>query len=116
MFSLVEIFISVAIVNLETMLLDWFSSLKDEVINLKDMIIRNLQAENAKLKSRVEVLENTFNHLEQYGRHISNGVSGILDSIGDNELECSVIKIMKAIDIEVDDREIKAWHRIGKLK
>ena len=108
-----EIFTSVDIVNLETKLLDWFSSLKDEVINFKDVMIRNLQEENAKLKSRLEVLENRFNHSEQYGRHINNKVSGVPDSIGDNELQCSVIKIMKAIDIEVDDREIEACHRKG---
>ena len=44
---------SVAIVNLETKLLDGFSSLIDEVINLKDVIIRNLQEENAKLRSNL---------------------------------------------------------------
>ena len=35
--------------NLETKLLDGFSSLKDEVINLTDQVIkRSLQKENAK--------------------------------------------------------------------
>ena len=43
-------------------------------------------------------------------------MSEIPDSIGDNELECSVIKIMKAIDIDVDDRNIEAYHRIDKSK
>ena len=96
---------SVAIANLETRLLEGFSSLRDEVINLKDVIIRNLPEENAKLRSKVEVLESEFNHLEQYGRRNNIEVSGLLDSTGDNELECSVIKITKAIDIEVDDRD-----------
>ena len=41
-------------------------------------------------------------------------MSGIPDSTGDNELERSVIKTMKAIDIEVDDRGIEASYRIGK--
>ena len=66
------------------------------------MIIRDLQEENAKLRSRVKVLENKFNHLEQRGRRNNTEVSGIPDSIGDNELECLFIKIMKAINIEVD--------------
>ena len=43
-------------------------------------------------------------------------MSGIPDSICDNELECSVIKITKVIAIEVDDRDIEACHRIGKSK
>ena len=98
---------SVDIANLETKLLDGFSNLKDEAINVKDVIIRNLQEENAKLRSKVEVLENEFNHLEvQYCRHNDIEVSGIPDSIGDNELECSVIKIIKTIDIEDDYRDI----------
>ena len=98
---------SVDIANLETKLLDGFSNLKDEAINVKDVIIRNLQEENAKLRSKVEVLENEFNHLEgQYCRRNDIEVSGIPDSIGDNELECSVIKIMKTIDIEDDYRDI----------
>ena len=98
---------SVDIANLETKLLDVFSNLKDEAINVKDVIIRNLQEENAKLRSKVEVLENEFNHLEvQYCRRNDIEVSGIPDSIGDNELECSVIKIIKTIDIEDDYRDI----------
>ena len=55
---------SVALANLETKLLGRFSSHKDEEINLKDVIIRNFLEENAKLRSRVEVLENKFNHWE----------------------------------------------------
>ena len=98
---------SVDIANLETKLLDGFSNLKDEAINVKDVIIRNLQEENAKLRSKVEVLENEFNHLEgQYCRRNDIEVSGIPDSIGDNELECSVIKIIKTIDTEDDYRDI----------
>ena len=34
----------------------------------------------------------------------------------DSPIHHSVIKIMKAIDIEVDDRDILAGHRIGKSK
>ena len=44
------------IVYLETKLLDGFSSFKGEAINLKDVITKNLQEENAKLRSRVKVL------------------------------------------------------------
>ena len=84
--------------------------------NLKDVIIRNLQEEDTKLRSRVEVLENKFNHLEQYCRRNNIGVSGIPKSIGDIKLECSVIKIMKVIDIEVDEHDIEACHRIDKSK
>ena len=91
-------------------MLDGFSRLKDEVINLKGVITRNLQEENGKLRSRVEVLENKFNHLEKYGRRCNIELSEITDSIGGNKLGCSVIKVMKATDIEVDDHDIETCH------
>ena len=43
-------------------------------------------------------------------------MSGTPDLIDENELERSVIKIIKSIDSEVDDHDIEAWHRIGKSK
>ena len=75
---------SVALANLEPNLLGEFSSLKDEVINLKDVIIRNFQEENVKLRHSVEILQNRFNYSEQYGRCNNIEVSVIPDSIGDN--------------------------------
>ena len=74
------------IANLETKLLDGFLSFKDEVINLKDVVIRNLKEENAKLRSSVKVLENKFNHLEQYGIHNNIKASRTTDLIGENVL------------------------------
>lgn len=67
------------------------------------------------IRNRVEVLENKWNHLE-HGRHNYIEVSGIPDSRSDNKLECLVIKIMKAMETEVDDCDIKACHRMGKSK
>ena len=40
------------VANLEKKLLDRFSSFKNEVINLKDVIIRNLQEEKCKVKEQ----------------------------------------------------------------
>ena len=42
--------------DLETKLFDGFSSLKDEVINPKDVIKSNLQEENVELRNRFESL------------------------------------------------------------
>ena len=102
---------SVGITNLESKFLDGFSSVKDEEINLKDFIIRKLQEEISKFRSRVE-----FNYVEQYVRHTNTELSGIPDSVGDNGLECLVIIIMKAIDIEIDDRYREVFHRKEKSK
>ena len=70
-----------------------------------------MQEEISKLRSRVE-----FNYVEQYVRHTNTELSGIPDSVGDNGLECLVINIMKAIDIEIDDRYIEVFHRKEKSK
>ena len=67
---------SAATVILKNKLLDGFSSLKHEVINLKDVIIGNLQEENAKLRNRTEVLQHKFNHLEQHGKRNNTELSG----------------------------------------
>ena len=61
------------VANLETKLLDRFLSFKDEVINLKDVIIRNLQEEKCKVK-------------ESYGIHNNITVSRTPDLIGENVL------------------------------
>ena len=65
-------------------------STKDEVINLKDVIIKRLQDENEllrakcnKLENKVVSLESSINQVEQYGR--GNNIV-ISDDISDNDL------------------------------
>ena len=60
------------------------TSLKDEVINLKDIIIKNLQDENKRLKTKVNALENKIfdleiqnNNVDQYSRRNNIEISGI---------------------------------------
>ena len=99
-----------------------FRSTRDEVINLKDVIIKRLQEENdllrarcSKLESKVVDLESSMNHIEQYGRRNNIVISGIPDDINDNSLESTVISIMKDVDVNIDSGDIEACHRIGKL-
>ena len=84
------------------------TNLKDEVINLKDIIIKNLQDENECLKTKVNIEENKINDLEiqnnnvdQYSRRNNVEISGILLSVSDNQLEEKVIDILKAIECEI---------------
>ena len=64
------------------------TNLKDEVINLKDIIIKNLQDENKRLKTKVNVLENKIidleiqnNNLDQYSRRNNVEILGISQSV-----------------------------------
>ena len=67
------------IARLESKLLSRFDNLSTEFRNLKDVIIKNLQIENERLKNRVSYLnkrivslESNHNMLEQYGNETTS--------------------------------------------
>ena len=76
------------------------NSLKDEFINLKEIVIRNLQNENKKLRRRYERLEkwcskyeSDHNALAQYGRRDNVVLSGIPGSVSEDVWEESVMSV-----------------------
>ena len=80
--------LSLNITNLETRLLSIFDELSNELLNTEDVIIKNLQFENKRLKeklttleSKVISLETSQNMLEQYGRKNKIEISGIPDYV-----------------------------------
>ena len=94
-------------------------STKDDVINLKDVIIKRLQDENEllrkksnKLENKVVSLESSINQVKQYGRRNNIVISGIPDGISDNDLGSTVFDIMKDVDVDINSSDIKACHRI----
>ena len=95
--------------------------LKDEIINLKEIVIRNLQDENEKLRCRFESLaklcskhESDHNSLPQYGRSNNVALSGIPESVSEDILEESVISVLADIDVFVERHYIEACNRFGK--
>ena len=50
--------------KLEKYIVQSINALKDEIINLKDIVIKNLESENARLKEKCERLENRVAILE----------------------------------------------------
>ena len=63
------------------------NSLKDEIINLKDKVIKKLQDESKMWKTkRVAILESNHNDLAQYGRRNNIVFSSIPDNVPDNNL------------------------------
>ena len=96
-------------------------SMKDEFLNMKDVVIKRLQDENALLRSRcskledkVVSLESSVNQVEQYGRRNNIVISGIPDDVADDGLEDAVTSIMVDVDVIVQNGDIEACHRIGK--
>ena len=96
------------------------NGLKDEIINLKHIVIKNLQDENARLKekcekleNRVAILESNHNDLAQYGKRNNVIFSGIAENVPENNLEITVVSILSDIDLQVEPRDIEACHQIG---
>ena len=82
------------IINLEKKILSRFDGLSKELLNLKDVIIKDLQLENQRLRMKVKNLENKVmsleingNHLEQYGKRNNLEITGIPDDVSDENLE-----------------------------
>ena len=100
-----------------------FAELKDEIINLKEIVIKNLIEENKQLKNKVgsleykvQNLEYGLNSLEQYGRRNNLEISGIPESIDISKLEETVINILSAVGVPAQKIDIEACHRIGKAE
>ena len=90
-------------------------STKDEVINLNEKSIRRLQDENklhrakcSKLENKIVSLESSINQVEQYDRRNNIVISGIPDDISDNDLESTVVDIMKDVDVDINSSDIEA--------
>ena len=75
-----------------------FYDLRDEIVNMKNIIIKKLQDQNAQLKEtianlqhKVIILETATNSVEQYDRRNNIEINGIPDNVEDKNLEHSVI-------------------------
>ena len=100
-----------------------FDELAKELLNVKDVIIKNLQTENKRLGEKVNNLESKVtslkinqNKLEQYGRRKNTELSGISDSVEDNCLEKKNISVFTSVGIDVKFSDIQVCHRIGKSR
>ena len=109
--------------KLRTDLVGNFHDLRNEFINMKNIIIKKLQDENAQLKEtianlqhKVIVLETAMNSVEQYDRRNNIEITGIPDDMEDKNLEHSVTEIFKAADIQISHNDVEDCHRIGKPK
>ena len=104
-------------------MLSCFDGLDKELLNLKDVIIKDLQVENQRLRMKVNNLENKVlslgingNHLEQNGIRTNLDITGIPDDVSDENLEEKVIQVLSEIQVNVSSSNTEACHRIGKSK
>ena len=96
------------------------NSLKDEFLNLEDIVIKRLQDENTNLQNKCKLLEDkvtgldeNLNSIDQYGRRNNTVLSGIPECVADDALEAAVASILSDIDVDVDSNALEACHRFG---
>ena len=95
------------------------------------IIIKNLQNENKQpntvitLKEKINSLESKSNSIEQYGRWNNNEITGIPNSISDENLESTVINVPSKgtsvyvmaddmADVMADDQDFKQGMLVGE--
>ena len=75
---------------------------------------KNLRQKCNKLEAKIVKLETEQNSLAQYGRRNNIVISGIHDSIDDNNLDNTVISMMSDINVNIEENDIEACHRFDK--
>ena len=105
------------IINLEKKLLFRFDGLDKELLNLKDVIIKDLQVENQhNPENKIMSLGINGNNLEQYGRRNNLEITELPDDVSDENLEEKVTQVLGEIQPNFLSSDIEACHRIGKSK
>ena len=86
-------------------------------LNIKNVIIKDLQIENQQFRSKINDLEKKVfsfeengNLLEQYGRRNNLEIMGVSDNLEDEKLEEKVIEILQKIELNVSTKDIEACH------
>ena len=109
------------VAKVEENIISTINCLREEIINLKDIVIKRLQEENKKVRKKCSKLENdvisnesAVNALEQYGRRNNIVVSGIPLHVSDRDLKETVISVLFDIEVNVSPNDVEACHRIGK--
>ena len=108
--------------NLEGNIISNINGLRGDFNSLKDIIIKKLYEDNIWLQAicdclerRVDVLQPSIDDLEQYDQRNNLILSGIPDSISDDELEEAVTAILSDIDVQVTANDAESnCHRIGQ--
>ena len=68
------------------------------------------------MKNEIIDLEIQNNNVDQYSRRNNVKISGIPQSVSDNQLEEKFVDILKAIDVNTTSNEIETCHCLGNKK
>ena len=65
-------------------------------------------------RRKLDVLQSSIDDLERYDQRNNLILSGVPDSISDDDLEETVTANLSDIDVQVTANKVKACHRIGQ--
>ena len=68
------------------------------------------------LENKILTLESEHSSLKQYGRRNKIEITGIPDSVPDQNLEEKVLDILNEITVNVSPKDIEVCHRVGVSK
>ena len=110
---------SADVVKLGNDLNNILSAMRNDILEIRDVLIKNLIEENSKLKKKVSSLEDRVCILEDniavqdlYVRRNNIELTGIPEEITQEALEDHVIGVFKKIDVNVSQGDIEACHRL----
>ena len=95
--------------NINTLL----TSLRDRFTKMESQLLVKRRV-NDNLVKQNHILERKCAADEQYSRRKCLEISGILESISNNNLEETVLKIFNETGVMVNSRDVKAYHPLNK--
>ena len=106
-----------ALAKVKENIISTINCLKEEIINLKTIVIERLQEENKKVREKGSKLEtdvisseSSVNALEQYGRRNNIVVSGIQGHVFERDFEETVISVLIDIEVDVFVNDVEVCH------
>ena len=96
------------------------NELKDDILQIRNVVIEKLVQENCKLRSKVSYLESKvienerhMYKMDQHSRKVNMEIEGIPESIGQDTLKKTVVDIFKHAGVApVSENDIEVVHRL----
>ena len=106
--------------KLEQTIIKGICGAKDQVLNLKDIVMKNVQEGNTRryakwnyLEKKAVSLETKLNHLDQYARRNNLVLPDIPGTVENKHLESTVSSILSDTDVTIGPHDVEAYCRTG---
>ena len=98
--------------------------IKDDILQIKNVVITRLLEDNRKLRNRLRNLENAsiesekrMHMMEQHSRKVNLEIDGIPDAVQQNDLKEYVVEIFRHAEVQpVSSEDIEVVHRLNNKR